>query len=605
METSGNAIATSIYEANLPREERETLAKLTGKQEDDARTCFMKMKYQKRAYFSAEAHQKHSSWLEIVAKRADLSQRLMHQQEMKAFTAATFGNDDDDDGTVASSTGELSAADLGYEDEEQPAMQGSSNLDLGYDDPNEQEEIARALANRAMCGGGTMRRGSFNGGLMVGRRNSGRGNIMRQGSGRRLMGGGGGGGSEHQKRMPPRSNSTDSTESVRSGDSCSGSEGGRRLARRNSNRKLQVQENHTDCETTDCESEVDERKAARRRNRRKKSDDSGNHNSYNSSSDMEEPFSESRRDGKAKRRGSNRMSLTDQAPSESSPTERKIKRRGSNRKLVVADTDTENETESAPTERKIKRRGSNRKLMVADTDTENEAESAPTERKIKRCGSNRKLAATDTDTETETETDSSPTQRKIKRRGSNRKLVLVDTDSESEEEIELLLEEAASTKKQLEGKMKRRGSNGKSLFAQGIAQIAAIDNHDVQSSPSLSNCGDASRESSGSHRSRGSPGQRNGMNSSNCGSCCSSDDDDHHGSNDESAAERKARRRSGRRKSKCESPKSVQRSDGLGYGSNSRSAGTSDGSSGPRPRRRPSLNGAMALKIPTAPTLDL
>ena len=130
------------------------------------------------------------------------------------------------------------------------------------------------------------------------------------------------------------------------------------------------------------------------------------------------------------------------------------------------------------------------------------------------------------------------------------------------------------------GSMKRQGSN----------QMLVVSQEDGPEETKTPRSSTARRESRSSNSSK-SPENRS--------SHCSSDEGE--------AADRKARRRSGRRRTgrgNCESPTSVQHPDSYGYGSNSRSSTASDGSSGPRPRRRPSFNGALALAMPSAPSLS-
>ena len=482
MEKSGNALANAIYEAEDLEVVKNGLRNLSGRDEENARQDFANDKYQTRKYFDKDAYQKHAIWSEVY-RHADAQQRQVHLKEIESMTvtkrnSAQSGEKDKPEPlTVNHSV-----------DTTEPTLADSSgNLDLGYeDDPADQEDLARALAQRAMCSGGAIRRGSFNGGL--------------------LSRGGG-----NNTSRPRRTKSRDGSE--------------RKLQTRISRRSLRCEE---ECESeSEAESTRSEARRGRRRIGRSKSSDLAEtgetrlqrRNSNRSLLDADETECESeaesvRGDRKCRRRRRHASSSDSTDPADSC-----LQRRNSRRSLMGSGTGDSGLQRAGSRRALLEKRGSRRSLMQ---DVHGEAPSI----KVKRQGSSRALMA-------EKSTDPPI---KINRQGSKMALI-----------------------KDVQDKEKPRRS--------------PVEDRKFHSA-SLVN----------------SPGHQ----SSNCSG------------DEKEMADRKARRRAARRRTEhlnCDSPTSVQHPDTLGHGSGSRSSRTPEESSGPRPRRRPSLNGALALSMPAAPSL--
>jgi len=170
MENSGNMITNAIYETEDLTDVKAKFKTLDTTQEEDARQDFAMDKYANRRYFHKEAHQKHVIWSEVY-KHPTMDDRRLHQMDIESLTNCSrisFKSQEPIEQAEFTTgfTAKPCPGDLGYGvTNNDPSLADSSgNLDLGYEE-DDQEDLARALAQRAMTAGGTMRRGSFNGGL--------------------------------------------------------------------------------------------------------------------------------------------------------------------------------------------------------------------------------------------------------------------------------------------------------------------------------------------------------------------------------------------------------------------------------------------------------
>ena len=504
METSGNALANAIYEAANLEEVKDRLRSLNGRDEEKARQKFANDKYQTRKFFDKDAYQNHAIWSEVY-KRADPSQCQAHLKEIESMTLDKRSSPILD----VKDTPEPVTANPLVDSTEPTLVDSSGTLDLGYeDDPADQEDLARALAQRAMCSGGAIRRGSFNGGL--------------------LSRGGG-----NNTCRPRRTKSRDASE--------------QKLQRPLSSRSLRCEEEPES--ESEAESTRNEARRARRRIGRTKSSDLAEtgetrlqrRNSNRSLLDTDDTECESEAESIRGDRKCRRRRRHTSASDSIDPADCLLQRRNSRRSLVESGSRDTDPQRVGSKRNLFEKRGSRRSLMQ-------DAQGETPNIQVKRQGSNRALMA-------KTKTDQTS---KMNRQGSNRALMSnVKTDQTS--------------------KMNRQGSNRaliKDVQEKAKSRRSSVEDRELHSAI-ISN----------------SPTQQP--------SNCSSDEKEE--------ADRKARRRAGRRRTErvnCDSPTSVQHPDNLGFGSGSRSSRTADESSGHRPRRRPSLNGALALTMPAAPTLS-
>ena len=539
MENSGNMITNAIYETEDLTDVKAKFKTLDTTQEEDARQDFAMDKYANRRYFHKEAHQKHVIWSEVY-KHPTMDDRRLHQMDIESLTNCSrisFKSQEPIEQAEFTTgfTAKPCPGDLGYGvTNNDPSLADSSgNLDLGYEE-DDQEDLARALAQRAMTAGGTMRRGSFNGGLTNNLCHDSRRAVRRRrGHSKSSQTCGVEARPEGVTRLLSAEDDTDYESDtrpkrrvLRTKSSDLAETGETRLQRRNSNKSLlQIAD-------VEVESEAES--------------------------------------GRNKQRARRRP--TKGADSKDSARETNLVRRNSRRSLLDA------EDKKEPLDRRgVQRKNSRRSLM----DSADSKDSAGETNLVRRNSRRSLLNAAD---------KKGPLDRPgVQRKNSRRSLM----DS-AEKPLSLSRKNSSHSKKDNRGTDKHFSScrSPKPHHEDDDATVASCTSTIRRSSKTTS-----SQESSAEDDEESLASTSNVRRSSNKTNSRSPNSVTEH---DEAAA-RKARRRSNRRqtsKAECDSP--------ILTGSNSPQEGTSAKKTDeyPRHRRRPSLNGALAFQLPSAPALS-